>query len=357
MSVRTSGVSANLNLCLLVFIFCCVRAISLLGSIRVLNDRSELFFIFKSQIPAGSLWRKIHRLCLRFLSGPCDELSVRILPYRAVHCYCRHKINKANTLSGNISIYLSIDASVIHPIYLCTVDLLDLDRYIEEEEIFIFSMSVFNLTFYDIPYFFLTKCAECCSLSTQRQYLLSSIHFMSKHLPSLKVNWFQVLITFTSAISAPSNQQDLCIISSFLIACVVLRCYRGGSHPQYHLKPTAVSGGNKAPVYPRVNHHCGGRMLSAQQSPACVTVPRRCASICWHARTLATRGQLCDPFNKAAASGFHVCAQSFVFVSSRMRDSTRSWGWRVADTWWCQAWICCFSRRVYYFDAIMLTCV
>lgn len=33
-----------------------------------------------------------------------------------------------------------------------------------------------------------------------------------------------------------------------------IRCYRGSSRPQYHLKPTAVSGGNKAPVYPRVNH-------------------------------------------------------------------------------------------------------
>lgn len=81
-------------------------------------------------------------------------------------------------------------------------------------------MSVFNLTFYDLPYFFWLNVLSAAHWAP-RGNIFSPPYILCPSALSSNVNWFQVLITFTSAISAPSNQQDLYIISSFLIACMV----------------------------------------------------------------------------------------------------------------------------------------
>lgn len=90
-------------------------------------------------------------------------------------------------------------------------------------------------------------------------------------------------------------------------------------------EPVAVSG-DTAPVCPRVNHCRGRRMLSAQQSPLCLTPPPpRITSRCWcvHlARTLARYS--CTLLNNAADLSF-LCFHCALrpLVSSRLCDSLR----------------------------------
>lgn len=128
-------------------------------------------------------------------------------------------------------------------------------------------------------------------------------------------------VTFTSAISAPSNQQDLYLISSLLIACVVFDAIAAAPTLSIVSNPRQSAVETKL-LFTHVS-------ITAEGGERYRLNKARRASLCHggahpYVDTLATRGQLCDPFNKAAAPGFHVCAQSFVFVSSRMRDSTRS---------------------------------